>query len=101
MIHPKIDSIPVQLGDLVHYREVPNLTLFTDTNATRILGWSQCGQFLYIGWAGVVETGDCEWATDLGKCKFARLYRPVAENRWQEAIALNLIPRRIQFKLAD
>ena len=57
-------------------------------NGARVKGWSPCGNFLYIGWAGVVPATSCSWVTDIASTKFARRYRPVSHNRWfEEAVA--------------
>jgi hypothetical protein len=82
VIDATINAIPVQLGDVV---SGPATGGFTNG---RVKGISPCGQWLYIGWLGVVAIADCHWATDIDATKFARLYRPVAENRWTEAVTM-------------
>lgn len=79
----RIDNVPVQLGDVVS--GPPTGGGFC---TGRVKGISPCGQWLYVGWLGVVALADCQWATDIASTKFARLYRPVADNRWGEAVSM-------------
>jgi hypothetical protein len=88
MIGATIDNIPVNLGDVV---SGPAVGGFTNG---RVKGWSPCGQWLYLGWLGVIHVDQAQWCTDIESSAFARLYRPVGENRWEsEAIAWNFAPK--------
>lgn len=75
-----INDIPVQLGDVV---SGPDVGCFTNG---RVKGISPDGTMLYVGWLGIVKTKDCQWATELKETQFARLYRVVTEDQWDEAI---------------
>ena len=86
-ITPVIDGIPVRLGDVL---TGPPAGPFSNG---RVKGWSPCGRWVYVGWLGVVALDQAAWACDLDASKFARLYRPVQENRWEsEAIGWGFAP---------
>lgn len=74
--HPMIDGCTVALGDVI---SGPSAGPFSNG---RVKGWSPDGKFLYVGWLGIVPIEKAEWCCDLDESKFARLYRPVTENRW-------------------
>jgi len=38
----------------------------------------------------MVLVGDARWCHDIAAAKFARIYRPVAENRWHEVAEFGL-----------
>jgi hypothetical protein len=85
---PTIDGCPVALGDVL---AGPQAGPFTNG---RLKGWSPCGRWLYVAWLGVIPIAEAAWCEGIEESKFARLYRPVAENRWQsEAIAWNFAPK--------
>ena len=87
-ITPTIDGHPVALGDVL---SGPPTSIFSNG---RIKGWSPCGEWLYIAWLGVVHVRHAGWCRDIEASKFARLYRPVKENRWEsEAVAWGFAPR--------
>jgi hypothetical protein len=85
---PTIDGCPVSLGDVL---TGPQTGIFSNG---RVKGWSPCGNWVYVAWLGVVPIRDLEWCCGIEDSRFARLYRPVAENRWEsEAIKWNFAPR--------
>ena len=87
-ITPVIDGHPVALGDVL---AGPQTGPFSNG---RLKGWSPCGGWLYVGWLGVVPVHQAAWCCDIDASKFARLYRPVQENRWEsEAIGWGFAPR--------
>ena len=77
---PTIDGIPVALGDVM---TGPQTGIFSNG---RLKGWSPCGRWLYVAWLGIVPITQAAWCTDIEASKFARLYRPVAENRWDSEV---------------
>ena len=84
--HPMIDGCAVSLGDVV---TGPQSGPFSNG---RVKGWSPCGGYLYVGWLGVVPIEKAQWCCDLEESKFSRLYRPVAENRWEsEAVSWGMV----------
>jgi hypothetical protein len=86
-ITPTIDGIPLALGDVL---TGPACGPFSNG---RIKGWSTCGRWVYVGWLGVIHVRYAAWCCDIEASKFARLYRPVKENRWEsEAIAWGFAP---------
>jgi hypothetical protein len=85
---PAIENCPVALGDVV---SGPPAGIFTNG---RVKGWSPCGQWLYVAWLGVIPIDQAQWCNEIEGSKFARIYRPVTENRWQsEAIAWGFAPK--------
>ena len=84
---PTIDGHPVRLGDVL---TGPQTGPFSNG---RVKGWSPCGQWVYVGWLGVVPLHQAAWACDIEGTHFARLYRPVKENRWEsEAVNWGFAP---------
>ena len=77
---PTIDSIPVQLGDVVRFPTVGN----TFDNG-RIKGWSPCGTWLYVSWVGVIATALCKFEQGIDSSAFVRIYPAVRSNQWGTA----------------
>ena len=86
-ITPILDGHPVALGDVLTGPQTGPVS------NGRVKGWSPCGQWVYVGWLGVVPLHHAAWCCDIEASKFARLYRPVQENRWEsEAVCWGFAP---------
>jgi hypothetical protein len=84
---PAIDDCTVALGDVL---SGPKTGLFSNG---RVKGWSPCGQWVYVAWLGCVPLHQAQWCDDIEASHFARLYRPVTENRWDsEALGWGIAP---------
>jgi hypothetical protein len=82
-----IDDCTVALGDVL---SGPQTGPFSNG---RVKGWSPCGRWVYVAWLGVIPLHQAQWCDGLEESHFARLYRPVAENRWDsEALGWGIAP---------
>jgi hypothetical protein len=87
---PVIDGCPVALGDVLNG---PQVGPFKNG---RVKGWSPCGRWLYVAWLGCVPVSSAAWCNDIEASRFARLYLPVAENRWDsEVLGWGIVPPRV------
>lgn len=73
---PMVQGIHVELGDVV---AGPGAGFI---DAGRVKGWSEDGNWLYVGWLGVVAVEQVQWVEDLAVARFPLLYRPATKNQW-------------------
>jgi len=91
MTHPILDNRPINLGDILIYAPgtAQALEVLIEDGAL-VKGWSPCGQFVYLGWAGIVPLADCSWADPQTAPPLERLYKVPTENKWEEAVKWGL-----------
>lgn len=80
-VGPTIDSCSVQLGDIVSFPQIGGCI-----DNGRVKGWSPDHRWLYVAWVGVIDAKQCHHYGDIAGSQFARIYKPVASNRWIDAL---------------